>query len=261
MGNELTRHFQAGPLSISVYETKEALGREAASAAAALLRQAIRKKGKARVLFSAANSQLDMVANLTKESGIDWSRVEVFHVDEYVGLASHHPASFGGWVERNVATKVHPGKAHYISGDAEDSAAECRRYASLLSLEALDISFLGIGENGHIGFNDPHAADFSDPEILKVVTLDEKCRLQQVGEGHWPRFSSVPKQGFTVTCPALMNAAHIVACVPALQKAQAVRDALEGPIAPACPASVIRTHPNARLYLDVHSASLLARER
>jgi glucosamine-6-phosphate deaminase len=260
IANELVRQFQAGSLNVSIYETKEALGRDAACTAVALMRQAIRKKGKARVLFSAANSQLDMVASLTGESGIDWNAIEVFHVDEYVGLASSHAASFGGWVQRNVVAKMRPGKAHFISGDAPDAVEECRRYAALLTFEPIDISFLGIGENGHIGFNDPHAADFCDPETLKVVTLDEKCRLQQVAEGHWPSFSSVPAQGFTITCPALMSAAYVICCVPGLQKAQAVRDALEGPVSTACPASVMRAHPDARLYLDVQSASLLARQ-
>jgi glucosamine-6-phosphate deaminase len=259
MLEELSREFKQGPLNVRVYETKEALGREAARTAATLIQEAIRKKGKARLLFSAANSQLDMVASLTAESGIDWNAVEVFHVDEYVGLPSSHPASFGGWVNRNVVAKVHPGKARYISGDAEDVAGECRRYASALSQDAIDISFLGIGENGHIGFNDPHAADFLDSETVKVVTLDEKCRLQQVGEGHWPNFPSVPIMGITVTCPALVNATHIICCVPGPQKAEAVRNTLEGPISTACPASLMRTHPDARLYLDVDSASLLAR--
>jgi glucosamine-6-phosphate deaminase len=257
MIRELTRHFQIGLLKVSVYETKEALGREAACAAAAFVRKAIRKNGKARLLFSAANSQLDMVASLAAESGIDWDAVEIFHVDEYVGLPTSHPESFGGWLERNLVRRVHPGKAHYIAGDATDAERECSRYGTILSQQPMDVSFLGIGENGHIGFNDPHAADFSDPKVVKTVTLDEKCRLQQVEEGHWPDFSSVPTRGFAATCPALVNAEHVICCVPGPRKAAAVRNAVQGPISTACPASLLRTHADARLYLDVQSAALL----
>lgn len=260
MIEELIRRVQAGGLSVQVYETQKALGREAAKQAAEFLKKAIRQRGKARVLFSAANSQLDMVANLTSLSGVDWSAVEAFHLDEYVGLSTSHPASFGGWLKREVVDKVSPGKVHYLAGDAQEPEKECRRYADLLSREPIDLSFLGIGENGHLGFNDPHAADFSDPQIVKVVTLDERCRLQQVGEGHWPDLSSVPPVGITITCPALVNAAHIISCVPGARKAEAVRNTLEGPISAACPASLMRTHPDATLYLDLPSASLLARK-
>jgi glucosamine-6-phosphate deaminase len=260
MIKELRRQFQVEGLSVHVYETKEALGREAAQQAAEFLQGAIRQRGKARVLFSAANSQLDMIRNLTSLSGIDWGAVEAFHLDEYVGLSTSHPASFGGWLKREVVDKVSPGRVHYLTGDAQELEKECQRYADLLSQAPIDVSFLGIGENGHIGFNDPHAADFSDPQTVKIVTLDERCRLQQVGEGHWPNLSSVPPAGITITCPALVNATHIISCVPGAQKAEAVRNTLEGPIAPACPASLMRTHPNATVYLDVASASSLVRE-
>jgi glucosamine-6-phosphate deaminase len=260
MIREVVRPFRDGALRVGVYATKEDLGKEAAREAAELIQQTIRKQGSARLLFSAANSQLDMVKHLTADTGIDWGAVEVFHVDEYLGLPVSHPQSFGGWVKRNVVNKVHPAKASYIAGDAKNMAEECRRYGRSLSQARIDISFLGIGENGHIGFNDPHMADFADPEKVKVVTLDEKCRLQQVGEGHWPNLASVPATGITVTCPALVNAVHIVCCVPGPQKAEAVRNALEGPISATCPASLIRIHLDARLYLDVYSASLLARK-
>jgi glucosamine-6-phosphate deaminase len=260
MIKELCRQFQVGPLQVYVYETKEALGMDAARTAGVLIQQAIRKRGRARLLFSAANSQLEMVENLTGNAGIDWNAVEVFHVDEYVGLSLSHPASFGGWLKRNLVNRVHPANVHYMAGDAKDVAKECRRYAEALSDAPIDVSFLGIGENGHIGFNDPHAADFSDPQTMKVVTLDEKCRLQQVREGHWPSLASVPPAGITVTCPALLNASHIICCVPGPRKAEAVRHTLEGSISATCPASLLRTHPDAKLCLDVGSASLLARE-
>lgn len=260
MMEELNRQFQVRALNVNVYETKEALGQQAALDATAFIREAIKKRGTARLLFSAANSQLDMVSSLAAISDLDWNCVEVFHVDEYVGLVTSHSASFGGWLKRNVVDRMHPAKAHYLAGDAKDMNRECQRYAELIKLAPIDISFLGIGENGHIGFNDPHEANFADPQTVKVVTLDEPCRLQQVGEGHWPNLTSVPTQGVTITCPALVHASHIICCVPGRNKAEAVRSALEGPISTVCPASIIRTLANAKLYLDVHSASLLTRQ-
>ncbi len=256
---EMNRQFSVGPLVVKVFENRKLMGSDAAHVAAGLIQQAIRKGGKARVIFAAADSQLDMVADLTATSGIDWNAVEAFHMDEYVGIPTAHPESFGAWLKRNVVDKVHPGTVHYIAGDAKDIGEECQRYAKLLTSAPIDICFLGIGENGHIGFNDPPEADFSDPHIMKVVTLDERCRGQQVGEGHWPNLSSVPKQGITITCPALVNVASIISCVPGPKKAEAVRDALEGPISTACPGSLIRTRQNAQLYLDLESASLLSR--
>lgn len=258
--NELNRQFRVGLLRVSIYETEQDLGHEAASAAAFFIRESIQRRGKARLLFSAANSQLEMIASLAKQPDIEWQAVEVFHVDEYVGIPLSHPQSFAGWVKRNLVSVVKPGKVEYISGDAVDVEAECQRYASSLTREPIDVSFLGIGENGHIGFNDPHAADFADPKTVKLVTLDQRCREQQVREGHWREFSAVPTVGFAVTCPALINATHIVCCVPGTNKAEAVHHTLGGPIAPSCPASCLRTHPDAELYLDIHSASLLSRD-
>jgi glucosamine-6-phosphate deaminase len=249
------------PLSIHVLETKDAMGRAAALQAAFLVRDAIREQGWARLIFSAANSQLPMLEVLLGLPGVDWNGVEVFHVDEYRGMAATHPASFAGWIKRHIADRVHPAKVHYLSGDAPDIAAECHRHADLLMAAPIDISFLGFGENGHIGFNDPHEADFADPYRVKSVTLDERCRLQQVNEGHWPNLASVPDAGLTLTCPMLIDAKHIICCVPGASKAEAVRNALEGPIAPTCPASLLRRHPRAHLYLDVESAALLTRER
>jgi len=252
--------FSVGPLSVRVFGDRKALGMEAAREAASLIQQAIRERGRARLVFSAANSQLEMVESLTASNGIDWKSVEVFHVDEYAGMPLSHSASFAGWVKRNVVDRVHPGKAHFLAGDAPDRIAEFRRYAALLSEAPLDISFLGFGENGHIGFNDPHEADFQDRHLVRSVSLDERCRLQQVMEGHWPDLNAVPKEGITLTCPVLVSADHIICCVPDLRKAEAVRDALEGPVSPSCPGSLVRTHPRAQLYLDRQSASLLSRE-
>jgi glucosamine-6-phosphate deaminase len=156
-----------------------------------------------------------------------------------------------------VVDKVRPRSAEYLRGDASDVQAECSRYSSLLLAAPVDVAFVGIGENGHIAFNDPHVADFNDPETVKIVELDEACRRQQVGEGHFPSVEDVPAEALTMTCPALMRAAHLVCSVPDARKAKAVADAVRGPLTERCPASLLRKHPDARLYLDKESASLL----
>jgi glucosamine-6-phosphate deaminase len=245
-------------LSIHILETREQMGREAAVQAAELIRRAIREQGWVRLVFSAANSQLPMLETLTSFLDINWKCVEVFHVDEYRGMAATHPASFSGWIKRNLADRVHPAKVHYLAGDAPDPAAECQRYGDLLSASPIEISFMGFGENGHIGFNDPHEADFGDPYRVRAVTLDERCRLQQVNEGHWPDLDAVPDMGLTLTCPTLVDANHVICCVPGASKAEAVRHAVEGPVSSACPGSLLRTHKNADLYLDFESACLLS---
>jgi len=246
-------------LSVHVLATRDALGNEAATRAATRLREAIREQGWARLIFSAANSQLPMLEILTKLPDINWKRVEAFHVDEYHGMSATHAASFQGWIKRNIEDKVHPAKVHYLRGDAPDIAGECDRYGELLAAAPIDISFLGFGENGHIGFNDPHEANFHDPQRVRAVTLDERCRLQQVNEGHWPSFDAVPELGLTLTCPTLVDANYIICCVPGRTKAEAVREALEGQITPACPASLLRTHRQTDLYLDWESSSLLSK--
>jgi glucosamine-6-phosphate deaminase len=189
---------------------------------------------------------------------VDWKSVEVFHMDEYAGMPDTHPASFRLWIRNRVEDKVHPGKVHYIQGDAPDPDAELDRYAKLMLAEPIDLAFVGFGENGHIAFNDPHVADFKDPLTLKRVSLDDACRRQQAGEGHFPTFDDVPKEAFTVTCPGLFRAEAWVCVVPEARKAEAVRNALEGPISEACPSSIVRTHPNATVYLDAESAALLS---
>jgi glucosamine-6-phosphate deaminase len=245
-------------MTVHVFQGKPDLGSAAARQAGSILERRIREAGRARIILSAANSQLEMIDALARLSGPDWRAVEVFHVDEYVGLPASHPASFRLWVKNRFADRVNPGAVHYLAGDASDLDAECRRYAALLSAMPIDIAFLGFGENGHIGFNDPHEADFADPYAVRRVTLDEMCRRQQVGEGHFPDLASVPREALTLTCPTLVSASHIICCVPGPRKAEAVKNALEGPVTPACPASIVRTHAQARLYLDRDSASLLA---
>jgi glucosamine-6-phosphate deaminase len=249
--------FRAGNLTVRVFKDKKHLGAAAAAHASSILERLIRENGAARILISTGNSQLEMIAELVEHAEIDWRFAEIFHIDEYVGLPATHPASFRHWVRTRLVDRVQPGKAHYLAGDAEDADRECARYAKLLAARPVDLAFVGFGENGHIGFNDPHEADFADPLPVRRVTLDEKCRRQQVGEGHFPDLDAVPSQALTLTCPTLISAREIICCVPDERKAEAVKSALEGPIAPSCPASILRNHPRACVFLDTHSASLL----
>jgi glucosamine-6-phosphate deaminase len=257
MGTPL-RAYTVKQASVAVYSSTSEMGKAAASTAAQVMREAISRQGHVRIIVATGNSQVAVIKTLTTEETIDWKSVEVFHMDEYVGMASTHPASFAHWLENFVTKVVHPGKVHYLRGDSPDLEQAFQQYGELLTAEPVDLCFLGFGENGHIAFNDPHVANFHDPLILKRVTLDSKCRSQQVGEGHFPNLQSVPLEAITLTCPTLMSARNLVCCVPESRKAEAVRAALEGPLAEACPASLVVTHPHAKIYLDQESAALLS---
>lgn len=255
--SQLLRRASYGKARVQVYASKPSLGRAAAAEAAGLIRAAIARSGMARVIVATGNSQLDMIDALTRQETLDWRAVEVFHMDEYVGISDQHPASFRRWIRERLELAAHPGAIHYLASDAPDIDAEIERYSRLLTSAPIHLALVGFGENGHIAFNDPPVADFNDSRTVKRVTLDERCRRQQVGEGHFPDIDSVPKEALTVTCPGLFRAEAWISAVPEARKAEAVRNALEGPISVACPASIVRTHPNATVYLDIESASLL----
>jgi glucosamine-6-phosphate deaminase len=244
-------------LEVHVVDDERALGQCAADRALGVLRAAIEQQGQARVMFASGNSQLAFFDALAEAAGTDFSKVVGFHMDEYIGMAADHPASFARYMRERVVERLHPRSFHVLRGDAPDAAEEATRYAALLRDQPLDLCCLGIGENGHLAFNDPPVADFDDPLDVKVVRLDDACRRQQVGEGHFPAFADVPTHAITVTVPALLRARTVLAIVPEERKAEAVRRTLEGPIAAACPASALRDCPHATLYLDRHSASLL----
>jgi glucosamine-6-phosphate deaminase len=250
--------FCAGDLQVQVFPSKQEASREAAGVVAGILRRAIAGRGTARIVVSTGNSQFDFIEALVAASDLDWSAVEVFHLDEYAGMPMTHPASFRLWLKTRLADRVRLRAMHYLNGDAQDLAAECRRYGGLLGEAPIDAGFIGIGENGHIAFNDPAVADFADPLAVKIVQLDEACRRQQVGEGHFANISAVPERALSVTCPTIMGMMNLICCVPELRKANAVRETIEGPISTSCPASILRTHASARLFLDAESASLLA---
>jgi glucosamine-6-phosphate deaminase len=250
--------FNIDNAQIRVFSTKSAMGRAAATHAGAIMRDAIANQGCARIIVATGPSQDDFIQALVQIPHIEWKKVEVFHMDEYVGMPREHPASFRKWLLEHLVNQVHPGKVNYLDADAPDLVRESRRYERLLQSALIHACFLGFGENGHIAFNEPHIADFCDRFTIKRVTMDEKTRMQQVGEGHFATFEAVPKEALTITVPTLLAPKYLVCCVPELRKADATRKALEGPISTACPASIVRTHLGASIFLDTESASLLS---
>ena len=244
-------------LDVEIHPDSAALGRAAAALVAGYLREALARKGSANAIFACANSMLTFLDHLRAMPDIGWPRVNVFHMDEYLGMGADHPASFRRFLREKLLDAVHPGAFHSIIGETADPAEECRRYAALLGASPPDVCCLGIGENGHIAFNDPPYADFDDPERVKIVALDDVSRRQQVGEGHFPSLQDVPTHAITLTIPALLAVEHVVAVVPERRKAAAVMAALTGPLTEDCPASILRKTPHARLFLDEDSASLL----
>lgn len=249
-----------GDLRVVVHADRTALGVHAGTYAAGRLRGLLAAQDRARVIFAAAASQLETLAYLGREPGIDWARVDAFHLDEYVGLPAGHPQGFGQWLQDRIWDVVHPGRVERMDGtNPAGPEAEAARYGALLADGGIDLALLGIGENGHVAFNDPHVADFRDPLVVKPVLIDETSRHQQVRDGAFERFEDVPTLALTVTMSALLASRVISLAVPGAQKARAVAATLDGPIATACPASVLRTHPDATLFLDEAAASLVAR--
>jgi glucosamine-6-phosphate deaminase len=241
-------------MTVSVHPDVDALGRAAADAAAAVLRRAVAERGVAHSMFATGNSQLAFVDALVHATAdVPWSDVVIFHMDEYVGAGPDHPAGFQRWIRERIVDPVRPRAAHYLDGLAVPKA-EAERYGDLLRHHPLDLCCLGIGENGHLAFNDPPVADFDDLLAVKVVELDAACRRQQVNEGHFATLAAVPTEAVTVTIPALLAAPTVLAIVPEARKAEPVRLALNGPVTTACPASVLRTKSQVTLYLDAASA-------
>ncbi len=249
--------FTVDTARVTVHLTSRHLGEATAAQVAGLIADAVATSGVARIIIGTGPSQAEFIAALVARQDVPWDAVEVFHMDEYLGMPVTHPASFRRWLRTHLTDRVAVRASYELDGDAADVDAEIERYGALLQAAPIDVSCVGFGENGHLAFNDPPVADFADPATVKRVTLDERCRLQQVGEGHFPSLEEAPTTALTVTVPALLRARTVVACVPERRKAAAVRDALEGPIATACPASALRTHPRAFVHLDLEAASLL----
>jgi glucosamine-6-phosphate deaminase len=251
------RKLKYDKLNVEIYGDRHVMGSFAARRVAGKIRDTVAVKGKARVIFASAPSQREFLQALAMEEGIDWSRVVAFNQDEYAGVSLEAPYSFGKFLKEELYEKVNPGKVHYLNGAAEDLDQECRRYAALLSEDDIDIICLGIGENGHIAFNEPGEADFNDPKALKIITLDDKCRVQQFHDFVFKTMADVPEYGITITITVIMKGAHLYCIVPSARKAEVVREALLGPIIDRCPASVLRIHDSAVLFLDRDSANCL----
>ena len=241
---------------VKVFNNKVALGLAAAEHAATTIRRAIDERGRSRIVVATGASQFEFLDGLTRIPGIDWKKVETFHLDEYIGLPISHPASFRKFLMERLVAKT--GIIHFyaIEGDSPDPFAVARDVGRQLATAPVDIAFLGIGENGHIAFNDP-PADFTVEDPYIIVNLDEACRRQQVGEAWFPDISQVPKRAISMSPRQILKASELVVIVPDKRKAQAVQACLEGEIGPMKPASILRQHPNATIYLDRDSASLL----
>lgn len=241
---------------VRVFEDKRSLSQAAAEHAAACLRRAIADRGRSRIVVATGTSQLDFLDALTTAEGIDWQRVEMFHLDEYVGLPVTHPASFRKYLLEKFINKVGLSQYQLLDGDG-DVPEVIRRVSESLKSAPVDTAFAGIGENGHLAFNDP-PADFDTNQPFLVVQLDEACRRQQVGEGWFANISEVPRQAISMSVRRILQAREIIAVVPDARKANAVKLCAEGEITPMAPASILRTHPGVTLYLDRESASLLS---
>jgi glucosamine-6-phosphate deaminase len=242
---------------VKIFDDKILLCRAAAEQAASAIQRAIATMGRARIIAATGVSQIDFLEELTKTAGIDWRRVEMFHLDEYVGLPATHPASFRKFLIERLIQKAGIQKYHLLDGDG-DIAASVMRVGEALTSEPIDAAFLGMGENGHLAFNDP-PADFETEKPYLIVTLDDDCKLQQVGEGWFSSMSEVPTQAISMSVRQILKAKEIIAIVLDSRKAKAVRACLEGEISPTAPASILRTHPNTTIYLDNKAAALLAR--
>ena len=243
-------------LEVKIFETKEEMGKAGAEKAARILKEAIEEKNEAIFVAATGASQFEFLENLTSIPSIDWSKTAMFHLDEYVGIPETHPASFRKYLKERLINKVHPGVVHLINGDAEDSESECDRLGKIISQKEIDVAFVGIGENGHLAFNDP-PADFDTEKPYLVVELDEASRRQQLGEGWFERLDDVPRRAISMSIKQIMKSKNIICIVPDSRKAQAVKDCLEGNISSDHPASILRKHENAFLFLDKDSAKLL----
>jgi len=243
-------------LEIRVHETKEASGQAAAQFVAKKLAETVAAKGAARMILATGASQFSFLDALKNED-VDWKKITVFHLDEYLGMADTHPASFRKYLKERILEEVAPKAVHYLNGDSDDVEAVLKEYSDMLLEDDIDIACIGIGENGHIAFNDPPVADFNDPAWVKVVELDEACRKQQMGEGWFPTIDDVPTHALSLTIPAIIRCKIISCVVPDERKSEAVYNTVNSEINTDCPATALRQHPETVLWLDGPAASRL----
>lgn len=256
MANGLIRKVSS--LEIKVFDTKSALGEAAARDAAQIINEAINERGTAFVIAATGASQFEFLDALVQKK-IDWAKVVFFHLDEYVGLPESHPASFRRYLKERLVNRIQPKAFHFLDGEADDVHGECRRVGDLIAQQAIDVAFVGIGENGHLAFNDP-PANFETEEPYLVVNLDDACRRQQVGEGWFKSIVEVPTQAISMSIKQILKSRNILCIVPDQRKAEAVRASLELEVSPTRPASILQRHEHVTLYLDRYSSSLLPRE-
>ncbi len=253
----MKNNYTLKSFNTKIFNTRKELGVVAASDLEIIIADLLKEKESINMIFAAAPSQFDLLENICKSTTIDFSRINAFHMDEYIGIDSEAPQGFANFLKRELFSKVQFKSVHFIDCTATDANAECERYEKLLIENKPDIVCLGIGENGHIAFNDPDVADFNDDKLVKVVTLDDMCRQQQVNDGCFESIDKVPQLAMTLTIPALVNAKYHLCVVPAKTKAQAVYNTIHGEINTSCPSTILRLCSDMILYLDSDSSSLL----
>jgi len=242
-------------MEVIISNTKEELGEKAAGKGAELIRKAVSERGRANIIVATGASQFEMLNELVKEE-IDWSKVTAFHLDEYIGIPETHPASFRKYLKERFVDIVSPKEFNFVNGEV-DPQKECNRLGDLIGKLSIDVAFVGIGENGHLAFNDP-PADFETEESYLVVKLDEACRKQQLGEGWFPSFEDVPEKAISMSIKQIMKSKAIICCVPDSRKAKAVKGVVEEPVSPMIPSTILRQHNATWLYLDKDSTSLIS---
>jgi glucosamine-6-phosphate deaminase len=247
-------------MDVAIFDSRVQLAQAAANEAADVIQQAIAARGHAYLIAATGASQFEFLEALVLQPEIAWAQVTFFHLDEYVGLPKTHPASFRRYLQERIIDRVHPGAFHFLNGDGPDPAAECKRVGELISHQIIDAAFAGIGENGHLAFNDP-PADFETEEPYLIVELDEACRRQQVGEGWFGNINEVPRQAISMSIQQILKARNVLCIVPERRKAAAVRDCLELEVSPMHPASILQRHLRATIFLDNESAALLKSQR
>jgi glucosamine-6-phosphate deaminase len=247
-------------VDVAIFDSRLKLAQAAANEAAGLIRQAIAARGQAYLIAATGASQFEFLDALVRQPNVDWGQITFFHLDEYIGLPKTHPASFRRYLQERIVDRIQSGAFHFLNGDAPDPAAECRRVGELISRETIDAAFVGIGENGHLAFNDP-PADFETEEPYLIVELNKACRQQQVGEGWFETVSDVPEQAISMSIQQILKARQVLCVVPDRRKARAVRDCLELEVSPLHPASILQQHARTTIYLDTESAALLKSTR
>jgi glucosamine-6-phosphate deaminase len=253
----MIRAFAVEKLQVKLFSNRREMGKAAGQSVVEKMKEILRVRKALSIVFASAPSQNEFLEELSQSPGIHWNEVTAFHLDEYIGLSPDAPESFGHFLRVKLFEKVRPGNVYYLNGMAGDLEAECKRYAGLLKDHPLDVACIGIGENGHLAFNDPPFANFQDPLLVKVVELDLVSRQQQVHDGCFQNLDNVPRKAITLTIPAILSAKFIYCMVPAHSKAEAVKRTLEDSVSTDCPATILRKHENAILFLDRDSAKLV----